>query len=277
MAEAYALDPGFWVFPLRTPTLPPATSTNTVVVGRRRLAVIEPATPHPDERARLVQHLDARVADGASVEAILLTHHHSDHVGFAQGLRERTGAPILAHQETAARLSVAVDRVLSDETPIPLDEGHVLRPVYTPGHAPGHLVYLDTLTRNAHVGDMVAGEGTILIDPDDGGDMLAYLDSLARLATLGARRLVPAHGRTFEDPESICAHYIEHRLQREGQVLDAMSASPRGLAEILASAYADTPKWLWPLAEKSLRAHLGKLVADGRAHQDDSGAWLAED
>ncbi len=276
MKEPYLLKPGYWVAPLRTPTLPPATATNTAIVGRRRLAIIEPATPHPDEQQRLLAMLDGRMADGARVEAILITHHHSDHIGFAQALAERTGAPILAHPETAKRVSMTVDRQLTDETPIELDEGHALRPIFTPGHAPGHLVYLDTATGIAHAGDMVAGEGSILIDPDDGGDMSAYLDSLQRLAALGASRLVPAHGNSFEEPEAVCRRFIEHRLGRERKVLAAMGTESKTLPEILASAYADTPEILWPLAEKSLRAHLSKLVTDARVIQDETGARRTE-
>ena len=271
MAEALA--PGFTVLSLRTPTLPPASATNTAIVGNTRLAVIEPATPHADERAQLLAELDARIAAGARVEAILLTHHHSDHVAFAEGLRAHTGAPIMAHPETAARVGVAVDRTLQGDTPIELDDGHALRPVFTPGHAAGHLVFFEVRSRIVYAGDMVAGEGTILIDPDDDGDMVAYLDSLDRMAALGASRLVPAHGRTFEDPEAVCRHFVEHRLGRERKVVDGMGTEPKKLPEILASAYADTPKMLWPLAEKSLRAHLGKLAHEGRAVQTETGAW----
>lgn len=276
MNEPSQLEPGYWVVPLRTPTLPPASATNTVVVGRRRLAVIEPATPHADEQSRLVAMLDERMAEGARVEAIVVTHHHSDHIGFAQALADRTGAPILAHPETAARVPLTVDRHITDDTLIELDEGHGLRSVFTPGHAPGHLVYLDTATRIAHAGDMVAGEGSILIDPDDGGDMLAYLHSLEVLAELGANRLVPAHGCVFDEPEAVCRHFIEHRLGREAKVLAAMGTESKTLPEILASAYADTPKMLWPLAEKSLRAHIAKLVSDGRVLQDETGARRVE-
>lgn len=276
MSEPQQLDVGYWVFPLRTPTLPPASATNTAIVGQRKLAVIEPATPHPDEQARLLSMLEQRLADGATLEAILITHHHSDHIGFAQALAERTGAPILAHPETASRVAMTVDRHLTDDTPIELDQGHALRPVFTPGHAPGHLVFLDTGTGIAHAGDMVAGEGSILIDPDDGGDMSAYLASLERVAALGASRLVPAHGRTFEEPEAVCRHFVEHRLGRERKVLAAMGPESKTLPEILALAYADTPKMLWPLAEKSLRAHLSKLVTDARVHQDETGARRTE-
>ncbi|MBV1862462.1 MAG: MBL fold metallo-hydrolase [Nannocystaceae bacterium] len=276
MREPYMLDPGYWVAPLRTPTLPPASATNTAIVGKRKLAVLEPATPHPDEQGRLLAMLDERVADGAQVEAILITHHHSDHIGFAQALAERTGAPILAHRETARRVSMTVDRHITSDTLVELDAGHALRPVFTPGHAPGHLVFLDTATGIVHAGDMVAGEGSILIDPDDGGDMSAYLASLERLAALGASRLVPAHGGVFDEPEAVCRHFVEHRLGREGKVLAAIGTESKALPEILASAYADTPKMLWPLAEKSLRAHLSKLVTDGRVLQDETGARRVE-
>lgn len=271
--DARAIAPGFWVLPLRTPTLPPATATNTAVVGTRRLVVIEPASPHEDEQARLLAFLDERFRDGARLEGILLTHHHADHIGFAEGLRARTGAPILAHAQTDARMPVSVDRHLVDGDRLELDDGHAIRAVFTPGHAPGHLVYLDEGTSIGHAGDMVAGDGTILIDPDDGGNMSDYLDSLRRLGDLGAAALVPAHGDTLDEPGAVCRHYIEHRLGRERKVVDAMGTQSRALSEILAIAYADTPKMLWPLAQKSLRAHLGKLTSDGRVCQDETGAW----
>jgi glyoxylase-like metal-dependent hydrolase (beta-lactamase superfamily II) len=265
---------GFWVFPLRTPTLPPATATNTAVVGKQRLVVIEPATPHADEQAALLEWLDARIAQGARVEAILLTHHHSDHIGFADGLRQRTGAPVVAHPETAARVRLSIDRHWADDTELALGDGYAIRPVFTPGHAPGHLCFHELRTGVVYAGDRVAGEGTILIDPDDGGNMTDYLASLERIVALEPSRLVPAHGRTFEEPEAVCRHYVEHRLGRERKVVDAMGTESKTLPEILASAYADTPKMLWPLAEKSLRAHLEKLEADGRVHRDETGARL---
>lgn len=263
--------------PLRTPTLPPATCTNTLLVWGTALAIIEPATPHADEQARLLAEIERLTAAGVRPHAIVLTHHHADHVGFAVSLREHLGGavPVMAHRETAARLPFAIDRTLDDGEVLALGDGVELRAVFTPGHAPGHLVLLETRSRVAYVGDMLAGEGTILIDPYDGGDMAAYLESLRRIDGLGAVALVPAHGPVLRAPSEAIAAYVAHRLAREAAVLAAIQPEPQPLAAVLATAYADTPQWLWPLAERSLEAHLRKLVAEHRVDRDGDRVWRA--
>ncbi|MCA9715655.1 MAG: MBL fold metallo-hydrolase [Myxococcales bacterium] len=260
----HELADGVRVLGLRTPTLPPATATNTLVVGRRRLAVIEPATPYDEERRSLDALLERLVAAGGEVVAILLTHHHMDHTGYAAELRARTGAPIFAHPETAARLDFAVDERLDGGETLELDDGLALDAVFTPGHAPGHLVYRERRTGLVYAGDMVAGEGTILIDPEDGGDMRAYLDSLARLEALEPAALVPSHGPTIDQPAACVQRYIAHRLGREQKVMTAIERGAADFDAALALAYDDTPKFLWPLAARSLEAHLIKLERDGQ-------------
>jgi endoribonuclease LACTB2 len=257
------LAPGVARLPLRTPTLPPATATNLMIVGRSRLALVEPATPFEDERRVLDDVLDALAADGRRVELLVITHHHPDHVGDVERLRQRLGVPVHAHAATAARLPWLVDRVLDDGDELDLGEDIALRAVHTPGHAPGHLVLLEPSSGIAHAGDMVAGEGTILIDPEDDGDMALYLASLRRLGELGARALVPAHGPVLEDPRAVVDHYVRHRLAREARVLAAIDAGAEHQAELLARAYDDAPRQIWPLAARSLEAHLRKLEGDG--------------
>jgi ribonuclease/clavin/mitogillin len=257
--------PGVWRLALRTPTLPPATTTNTLVVVGRDVAVIEPATPDPDERGRLDAALAELQAAGKRVVAILVTHHHVDHVGYAGALATRHSAPILAHDQTASRVRFAVDRRLDDGERVVLGDGVVLRAVFTPGHAPGHLCYVEERSNIAHVGDMVAGEGTILIDPHDGGDMAAYLASLQRVGALGLAAIVPAHGPVLRDPQAVVDHYMKHRLAREARIVEALWRGPIDMAALVAAAYADAPRALWPLAERSAEAHLRKLEDERRA------------
>lgn len=262
---------GAWNLSLDTPTLPPATATNTLILGHDRLLVIEPATPHERERARLDALLDELRAQGRTIAGLAVTHHHPDHIGYAFELRERYGVPLLAHPETAARLRFEVDETIEDDWTIELGGGQRVRAVHTPGHAPGHLVFWDEASGIAHAGDLVAGVGSILIDPRDGGDMTTYLESLRRVAE-GCRartergldsRLVPAHGPVIDDPVALLEHYVRHRLAREDKVRQAVLAGARDFDAILAQAYADTPPFIWPIAAHALDAHLRKLVDDG--------------
>jgi len=252
---------GVFRIALRTPTLPPATTTNTLIVGHERLAVIEPGTPHRDEQQRLDALLDERKAEGARVVAILITHHHADHTGYVAGLRARIGALVHAHPATAARVDFEIDVEVEDGDVVELDRGHALVAIHTPGHAPGHLVYVDRGSKIAYAGDMVAGEGWVMIDPDDDGDMRAYLDSLERMRGAAAK-LVPAHGGVITDPQALIDRYVSHRLEREQKVLIAASRCER-VEDLLPLAYDDTPQQLWPLARRSLEAHLRKLEQDG--------------
>jgi endoribonuclease LACTB2 len=275
---------GIAVCPVRTPTLPPATHTNTYVVGGAdsgtcELVVIDPASPDDDERAALDGELDPLIAAGGRVRAILLTHQHLDHVSGAAHLAARTGAPIWAHADTARLLAgrVKVDRLLEDGEVIELagNPRRRLRVLHTPGHAPGHLCFAEEETGFVAVGDMVSSQSTILIDPESEGDMRLYLASLDRLAQLGARALLPAHGGPIPDPAGKLEEYVRHRLWREERVAAALSERGRAsAAELVPLAYADVQPALYGLAERSLRAHLDKLVADGRARREGD-QWLA--
>jgi ribonuclease/clavin/mitogillin len=269
---------GAWSLALLTPTLPPATRTNTVVFGGDRLLVVEPATPHPLEQARLAALLDQLRAQGREVVGILLTHHHSDHVGHAESLRARLDVPIFAHRATAERLGFAIDQHVDEGWSIDLGGGHRVDALHTPGHAPGHLVAWERGSDVAHVGDLVAGEGTILVDPSDDGDMGLYLDSLRRMQAAAEQFasergrppiFVPAHGPTLHDSIGVARRYIAHRLAREDKVRRAIvEQGASAFTEVVRLAYADTPTAPWPLAAMSVEAHLRKLIRDGEIVRD---------
>lgn len=256
--------PGIRVLALRTPTLPPAAHTNVYLVGPEigPVAVVDPGSPYPDQQAIL----DAFLAE-VPIDLVLLTHHHGDHVGGAVALAQRWGVPIAAHEATARRLEgiVEVTTRLAHG-----DSVHGVTCLFTPGHAEGHLCF----EHGGHTiaGDMVAGLGTILIDPDE-GDMALYLASLELLLARPAGTLLPAHGPPITDGASKLREYLAHRRMREDRVLDALTDRPATLDAMLPIAYADTPRMLWPLAERSLRAHLDKLVREGRARFDGGARW----
>ena len=259
-----AVAPGIRVLALRTPTLPPATRTNVYLVGPDSgpVAVVDPGSPYADQQAIL----DA-VLGRIPIAMVLLTHHHGDHVGGAAALAARWGVPIAAHAATARRLvgRVAVSRTLEDDEVV-----HGARAIFTPGHAEGHLCF--EVGGATIAGDMVAGIGTILIDPSE-GDMALYLASLERLLARPAACLLPAHGPPIVDGPGKLAEYLAHRRMRESRILDELGATARSTDELVASVYRDTPKPLWPLAERSLLAHLGKLVREGRARTAAAGRW----
>ncbi len=275
--EPYVLDGAPWIraIPLRTPTLPPATRTNCYIVGDSAQALaIDPATPYADEQGRLDAYL---VQEGITLAAIVLTHHHVDHVGDAARLAAKHGVPVWAHRETASRVAgrVNVTRTLDDGERLDAG-GSELRAVFTPGHAPGHLAFVDTAARAIVAGDMVASVGTIIIEPGDSGDMRLYLESLRRLkreVDAGATRLLPAHGPPIVDGGARLDFYVAHRLEREARVAAALGEAAATVEALLPAAYPDVPVAIYPLAARSLLAHLQKLEYDGRARRHADGRW----
>lgn len=265
--------PHIALFPVRTPTLPPATHTNCYIIGDRELLVIDAASPYADEQTRLAAWIDARCAEGRRVKAVAITHSHRDHVGGTAALAAHLDVPIWGHAEAAARVGFEVDRRLEDGDVIEL-EGATVDVLHTPGHAPGHLCYLDRATRSLVAGDMVAGLGTILIAPGD-GDMALYLAQLGRLRDLAPTCLMPSHGPVIGGVREKLDEYIDHRLQREQQIVEALELGAADVMTIVSRAYPDVDPALWPIAQLSVCAHLDKLAAEGRAHCESArdGRW----
>ncbi len=254
--------PRIRVLALRTPTLPPAAHTNVYLVGPEAgpVAVVDPGSPYGDQQAIL----DEVLAE-LGVARVLLTHHHGDHVGGATHLATRWNVPIAAHPATARRLAgrIAVTELLEDGDRV--DDATCL---FTPGHADGHLCF--EINDAIIAGDMVAGIGTILIDPSE-GDMALYLESLGNLLKRPQHTLLPAHGPPIPDGHAKLTEYLVHRRMREQRIVDALGVGGT-LEELVARAYADTPRVLWPLAQRSLLAHLVKLQREDRA-REASGRW----
>ena len=253
--------------PLRTPTLLPATHTNSYFVGRRDFYLVEPSSPYGAEQARLHDLIEGRIERGHRLLGVIATHHHPDHVGGARAVCERFGAPLMAHARTRDKLAgrVTVHRLLDESDtrlgdPVGLD----LAVLHTPGHAPGHLCLHERTAGWMIVGDMLSSLSTIVIDPDDDGDMDDYVAQLRRMASLAPTTLFPAHGDPVADGAAALGAYVAHREAREEKLRRAVGAGADTLAAVVARAYDDAPVWLWPVAAKSARAHLERLRRRGK-------------
>lgn len=227
---ASALSPMVRRITAGNPGMMTGPGTNTYLVGIDEIAVIDPG---PDDDV----HLDAIAGCGGDrIRWILCTHTHADHSPGAAGLKARTGADVLAFD---SRDGLEVDRTLGDGDTVDGTE-FTLRALHTPGHASNHLCYVLEGERSLFSGDHVMEGSTVVISPPD-GDMAAYLESLERLRHLRPRlkAIAPGHGLLIGDPAAKLTEYIDHRLDRERQVLEAVRASHRPVSadEIVAELY----------------------------------------
>jgi len=239
--------------------------TNTYLVGRREIAVIDPGPPM-DAHVEAIQ----KVAD-APVRWILVTHTHRDHSPAARMLAAETGAELLGrvappgpHQDDTFQ----PDRTLGDGDELGSDE-FTLRALHTPGHASNHLCYLLAGDGLLFTGDHIMSGSTVVIDPPD-GSMRQYIESLARLRRESITAILPGHGGVIDDPHTAIDWLIDHRLRREAKVADKLARHPgSSLRELVGYVYDEVDSRLHRVAERSLLAHLLKLEEEGRATRNE--------
>ncbi|MBN8486827.1 MAG: MBL fold metallo-hydrolase [Burkholderiales bacterium] len=245
--------------------------TNTYLIGAPGgpLAVLDPG---PDD-AHTEAHLEAvlQAAAGRPITRILVTHTHKDHSPAVQRLRALTGATLVGlaavhpeWQDTAFK----PDHAPADGERLALGEGCTLRAVHTPGHAANHVCWLLEEERLLFTGDHVMQGSTVVINPPD-GDMAAYLGALEKLLAIDLDWFAPGHGFLMARPHDELRKLIAHRLAREAKVLDALrTLGPCTDEALVPTVYGDVPSSRHALALRSLRAHLGKLLAEGRVRED---------
>lgn len=278
--RAVALCPG--VLRLTAPNQGVMTGpgTNTYLVGspEKGYVVIDPGPDLPEHLQRVWHAAEGMDGRGGHISHIVCTHSHPDHAPGAWPLRamcphapEVLGLP---SQPTArARSAFTPTRALQNREHIavylPAGDGisalqnGALEVLHTPGHAANHVCLLLPSHGLLFSGDHILQGSTTVIDPPD-GNMHHYLESLHLLAlccsTQGLRQILPAHGRVMDDAPGAIAHLVRHRLAREAKVAAAMAALPDGSAQDwVAQAYDDVDARLWPVAMRSLQAHVERI------------------
>jgi glyoxylase-like metal-dependent hydrolase (beta-lactamase superfamily II) len=271
--------------------------TGTYIIGRDGgdVAVIDPGP-------RLDSHRDALAAAlaGCTVRAILVTHCHADHSPLAAWLAAESGAPTIAFgphgddswdigddpvvdEDPATDATDDAEPVVEESTDrdfvpdvvaatgdvVVSGDGWSMTALHTPGHTSNHTCFTldDGSTRTLFTGDHVMGWSTTVVSPPD-GDMVAYLDSLRVVAGRGDDVAIPTHGPPISDPAAFVSDLIEHRLEREAQVLDAVRNGLDTIPAMVEVLYAAVRTELHKPARRSVLAHLVKLAAEGSVVPD---------
>lgn len=259
--QVVALSPLVRRITVDNPSIMTGPGTNTYLVGREQVAVIDPGSDDP-------RHLRAILdACGDRLRWIYATHTHPDHSPGAMALAAATGAEV--------RGNLIADGDRQDTTFRP-DRGFVhdelargpdftLRALLTPGHVANHVCFLLEEEGLLFTGDHLMQGTTVVIVPPF-GDMKDYLDSLQMLFAYPIAALAPGHGTVIREPRREIEHVIHHRLAREAKVAAMLKRLREGTVEaLLPLVYDDVAPALHPVARYSLLAHLLKLEREGRA------------
>lgn len=218
-------------------------------------------------------HALAAALGGATLAQVLVTHGHGDHASGAQAVAALMPSASFGKMPWPGRdgrWGVEWRPIAHQET---IDAGDsTLVALHTPGHAPDHLCFWHQPTRSVYCGDLVQKGSTVWIPGTDDGDVAAYIASLESILALEPARLYPAHGPVIDDPARLIRNYLEHRREREAQVLDALGHGDTSPAEMTSRIYRGLSDTLIPLARESVTAHLRKLERERRVRRDGE-AW----
>lgn len=239
--------------------------TNTYIVGSERFSIIDPG---PADQ----HHIDAILkATGGNIDHIFATHAHRDHSPAALPLAEATGARLIGlpvdERFTSLDTTFVPQHQVADGELLDLGE-YQLRAIYTPGHLCHHVCYLLEQEMMLFAGDHVMQGASVVILAADGGNMWDYLESLMKLKGRGIEYLAPAHGHILSHPDQVLQELYDHRLLREGQVIEVLKKLGSARTEQLAPlVYPEIEGDLIKVTYLALNAHLEKLVHDGVAQK----------
>jgi ribonuclease/clavin/mitogillin len=242
------------------PGLMTGPGTNTYLVGRRDPILIDTGAGVAEYLPLLEGYLGER--HWPQPARVILTHRHRDHLGGVEQLRRRfEGLSVAKMIHRDAELPQGLANLHDGQ--VIEGEGVTLVAVHTPGHASDHLCYYLREEKALFTGDVILGGSTTVIPAED-GDLGDYLASLRRLQSLDVERIYPAHGPVIENAPAKIREYLDHRMERERQILDALTDGLEAIPVIVERIYSDVPAALHPVAAQSVHSHLKKLATEGR-------------
>ena len=239
--------------------------TNTYLIGNDEVTVIDPGPALP-------AHIEAIAQTSTDIKQILLTHTHPDHSPGTKLLQDKIGVPVFALITESSKdqdTTFTPERVLIDGENLN-SENYTIEVIHTPGHASNHLCYLLKEEKLLFTGDHIMDGSTVVISPPD-GNMQEYIDSLLKLKKYDLNKIAPGHGELMDDPYATVEWIIQHRIERESKVIEALQLQKSGdLDTLVKDVYSDVDPMLHPIAKWSLESHLIKLINDGVAKRTNN-------
>ncbi|KAK8769080.1 hypothetical protein V5799_014456 [Amblyomma americanum] len=236
--------------------------TNTYIIGTGKERILLD-TGNPDVPEYIATLKDVLLERGISLQQIIVTHWHLDHVGGVDEILRQIqpGCKVKKYAFHGDKAEHSF-QYLKDGEWI-RTEGASLKVIATPGHTQDHIVlYLDE--ENAlFSGDCILGEGSAVFE-----DFHSYMDSLSTILAVKPSVIYPGHGPVISNPEPKIREYIEHRLQREKQIIECLSntsAEHMSAMDIVKEVYKGTPEHLHAAAARNVEHHLEKLIKDGKS------------
>ncbi len=252
--------------------------TGTYILGTGNVAVIDPG-PADAEHIRNVLAATA----GEKISHVLVTHTHMDHSPGCALLRQHTDASTYGYGPHGAG-KIAVGVVVEEggdmdfNPDVQVKHGQVIQGgdwsvecVYTPGHTSNHMCFQLREGKALFTGDHVMGWSTSVISPPD-GDMSSYMQSLELLLKRDDVVYWPTHGPCIDQPKTHVQAFIDHRREREAQIVNCLQQGVARIVDMVPRMYTDTPEFMYPAAGRSVFAALEYMVARGVVKTDGTPA-----